>query len=156
MSSCETSPFSKDRNGYPQMYCPRRKKPTRVVRVLWERFNGTELTSEQHLLHSCDNPACINLEHVRIGTHQDNMDDRKERNPYHGERNPMAKLTDKQASEILLDERTSPHVSKDYGITPQAVRLIRQGRHYSHLKEQGMQPIRQQLKKGQGGAGWPV
>lgn len=153
---CETSHYSKDRNGYPQKYCNRRKKSTRLVRVLWESLYEVELTSNQHLLHSCDNPWCINLGHIRVGTHQDNMDDRKERNPYHGERNPVAKLTDKQAAEILLDERTSPHVAEDYDVTPQCIRFIRQGRNFAHLEEQDMQPVRYQLKKGQGGAGWPA
>lgn len=131
---CVIWEMSCDRNGYAQKYCPRRKKSTRAVRVFYEQAHGIELTSEQHLLHSCDNPKCVNIEHVRVGTHQENMDDRKERNPYKGERNPAAKITDEQALEILRDPRTSPHVSKDYGITPQAVRLIRQGRRFGHLQ----------------------
>ena len=145
---CINWKYSLDRNGYAQLRCKRRKKSTRAVRVLWEAKYGVELTAEQHLLHSCDNPRCINLDHIRVGTHQDNMADRRERNPFHGERNPMAKLTDLQASEILLDSRTSPHAAEDYNVTPQAIRLIRQGRNFSHLKEQGMQPTRVQARRG--------
>ncbi len=137
-----------DSNGYAQAYCPRRKTPTRYVRILYENTYGVELSPEQHCLHSCDNPKCVNLNHIRVGTHQDNMDDRKDRNSYHGGKNPVAKLTDEQAAEILLDVRTSPHVASDYGVTPQAVRLIRQGRRFSQLPEQKMQPHRIQARRG--------
>lgn len=65
--------------------------------------------------HKCDNPRCVNPEHLELGNHSDNMRDCVERgrhvnnlsnfhhtNRKRGEDNPNAKLT----SEIVTDMRT--------------------------------------------------
>ncbi len=49
-------------------------------RLVWMQDNGhTDLM----ILHSCDTPGCINIEHLRAGTPQDNMDDREKRGRHH-------------------------------------------------------------------------
>ena len=44
-------------------------------RLAWEEAHG-EIPAGMHVLHKCDNPACINIEHLFLGTHKNNMDDR--------------------------------------------------------------------------------
>ena len=53
-------------------------KKTRISthRLVWMQDNGH---TDLHILHSCDTPACINIDHLRAGTNQDNVDDREER-----------------------------------------------------------------------------
>ena len=48
-------------------------------RVAWELTNGM-IANGKHIRHSCDNPSCVNPHHLQIGTHQDNMDDKVQRN----------------------------------------------------------------------------
>ncbi len=69
-------------------------------RISWELTYGV-IQDGLFVLHKCDNRRCVNPEHLFLGIHQDNIDDkmRKERQAK-GETHYKVKLTKEQVIEI--------------------------------------------------------
>ena len=76
-------------------------------RLAYELFVGP-VPDGMHVLHSCDNRRCVNPAHLRVGTHADNMNDKRLRGRAAGERNPKAKLTERDALAIREMRRRHP------------------------------------------------
>lgn len=99
-------------------------------RVSWEIHYGA-IPEGMNVLHHCDNPACVNPEHLFLGTHADNVADkvRKGRGADR-ERHGMARLTEAHVLEIraaVSDGQLLRIVAKRYGISESQVSMIARG-----------------------------
>ena len=97
----------------------------------WAITNG-EITDGLHVLHHCDNPACVRadpdpaISHLFLGTHQDNMRDmeakgRRGSRGMPGELSYQALITNAQADEIrrryAAGGITQTALGLEYGVT---------------------------------------
>jgi hypothetical protein len=109
-------------------------------RAVWEENFGT-IPEGLHVCHRCDNPPCINPEHLFLGTNDDNRRDmtRKRRTLLctgPGEKNPNARLTDPQVLAIrdrLARGGVGNRLAKEYGVSAKMIYLIRDRRAWSHI-----------------------
>lgn len=110
---------SKDSWGYGLIAVDRKaRKASRVAHVLYKGPIPDGLI----VMHTCDNPGCVRPEHLKLGTHKDNMDDcfRKGRaRKSFGETHLSAKLTDAQVLELLRRRNAGERgvdLAKEFGI----------------------------------------
>jgi len=112
-------------------------------RVVWMMVHETVLTSDEEVLHKCDNPPCINIDHLFLGTQHDNLVDmvRKERRFYVGEDNPHAILTESIVLEIVkrnTEGESGRSLAHEFGVHKSTVYDILKGRRWSHTTGIGM------------------
>ena len=46
-----------------------------IHRVAWEAHNAEPIPEGMVVMHTCDNPACFNPNHLVVGTQQENLQD---------------------------------------------------------------------------------
>ena len=105
-------------------------------RVSWELKYGA-ITDDLCVLHRCDNPKCVNPDHLFIGTIADNNRDmyekrrgfRGQHGPL-GERNGAAKLTAEQVASIRGEQGSRRAVAKKYGVSASCIQLICSGKNW--------------------------
>lgn len=144
MTDCIISFKGKDSRGYP---CVRiNGRVFKEHRLVYARHNNTTLADMVGLvvMHTCDNPSCINPKHLKLGTHADNMADMSNKgragkgSGLTGDEHPMAKLTDsevRQIKDLLIHTQwTLAHIAELYGVTKATISAIKTGRRWKKVK----------------------
>ena len=88
-------------NGYG-VFHPTHNKHIGSHRIAWEQTNGP-IPKGLCVLHKCDNPLCVNPDHLFLGTRGDNNRDKASKGRCQdqtGEKNPSNKLTKEEVGQI--------------------------------------------------------
>lgn len=126
-----------------------RKKMVKAHRLSWFMHHGQE--PPDCVCHTCDNPLCVNPAHLWIGSNTENTADkvaknRQARGQEHqakvatyasrGTDLPHAKLDEAKVAEVRQlkhDGWTRAAIARRYGVSPQAIGKILDGRSWGHV-----------------------
>lgn len=131
---CIESPFFKNHKGYAL------KNGRGHHRQVFEERYG--LIPEGLLVcHRCDNPGCVNPNHLALGTAKDNKADeirKGRRSSRVGEGNGRSVLSEQQVREIKQALKTpyrgiGADLAKKYNVAPERISHIRCGRAWTHV-----------------------
>lgn len=108
-------------------------------RASWT-INCGAIPEQLCVLHKCDNPTCVNPNHLFLGTRSDNVADmiskgRKRYGIRIGSDNNKTKLTAEQVYEIRSLIGSEHAVASRFGVTVQNVRHIRNRKTWKHLPD---------------------
>jgi len=104
------------------------RKTIRAYRFAWEQVNGPIPPGVQ-IRHDCDNAACVNPDHLRLGTQLDNVRDMDKRKRANRGYTSKSQLTSSQVRdirfrlEVLGDTLIS--VARDFEMSRMQIRRIR-------------------------------
>lgn len=99
------------------------------------RLSGVEVPRGMMVCHRCDNPACVNPQHLYVGTGVENMRDAAERNRLRvGSKSHLSKLTEDQVRDIRLSSRSVGDLASAYGVTHGAISMIRSRKTWKHVQ----------------------
>lgn len=114
---------SKNKRGYGQIAFQRR--PHLAHRISFKIHKGDP--GRLHVCHTCDNPGCVNPEHLFLGTDADNIKDMVMKDRHSG------RLTSSDVKSIRESGETLVALAEKYGVAVTTVSAARSGATFRHV-----------------------
>jgi hypothetical protein len=131
--------------GYGQFYF--QGGPKRAHRVSYILHHGP-IPEGLHILHSCNNRYCVNPEHLRAGTREENMADMAMAGNHYGQILSAQNVHDirRLLNQGVLNQNAIAYM---FGVSRSAISLISSGITWAHLPEEDFGTAAQSVSDGQ-------
>ncbi len=108
-------------------------KYTNAHRISYKIHFG-EIKKGLVICHKCDNPTCVNPNHLFSGTPQENDDDKVRKNrSLKGIKHPLAKLNEQNVLEIRKSVGTHQSIADKYNVSRRLIGMVKQKTIWTHL-----------------------
>lgn len=128
-NGCHICTSHKKDRGYPMITAKVAvgRRRISVARFVYLKKHGS-IPAGLVVRHTCDNAACINIDHLIEGTHTQNVEDRvRRKRSAVGESHGRSKLTAENVRQIRLAKDSLSSVAKKYGVSRKAIQKIKSG-----------------------------
>lgn len=118
--------------GYGSVWDRGLRKMVLAHRQAMAQIVGWDAIKGKYVLHHCDNPPCINPEHLFIGTARENTADMTAKGRDRGRFLPRhGRFTDEQIETIRSDSRPARIIAPEYGVHHVTIHRIKTKELYS-------------------------
>lgn len=127
---------SKDRHGYGKINTSSPDVKTVYAHRLSYLMENGHLQDEEVVMHTCDNPSCVNPAHLIAGTQSENIRDaiQKGRKTYLSQRSLCALQAEKVKS--LISSGTNRHAIADaFGVSIHVINDVARGKTYQQTEQ---------------------
>lgn len=115
---------TKDKDGYGDLR--ERRAHYKTHRLMWTEWHRRPIPAGQIVMHSCDNPPCLNPYHLMLGTRSQNARDMSAKG--RAVRQKLLPVDIAEIKRLLADGERNVDIAKRFGVSAELICHVNRGR----------------------------